>query len=420
MELSFDHPSKLTQVHHQAIVSSILSHLPSDSLNPDSLQSDTLALCSFYSTLPLSTQLEIASSLSPSIEFPIPLSFLLQQQPFIQSAQAWTPIPSSDDYRVPAAHKSGGLSLLDQEIVSKIRSVGTEILKQLGKKILSGNFNLTQISFPIRCMQASTALHNTLNTFQMIPFYLTRAAGTKDLLERFKLIIISTLSSFVYTSTFEKPLNPVLGETQHGVLEDGTQLYSEQTSHHPPISSFFIEGNAYKIYGYFNYTAKAGLNSVTVTNIGKRNYEFFDGYKAVVTCPEELFSGTFFGGMRHESLGTMQASDSEGHTCLINIGKIRGKPSDYLEGQIKNQDSNSICTLTGTYLGYLEFDRIRYWDVRENHPFKIKYTQILQSDSECRKDILTLRSGDINAAQQAKEDLENLQRLDRKLRGKHS
>lgn len=310
--------------------------------------------------------------------------------------------------------------MLDSEIVSKIRSVGTEILKQLGKKILSGNFNLTQISFPIRCMQANTALHNTLNTFQMIPFYLTRAVGTKDLLERFKLIIISTLSSFVHTSTFEKPLNPVLGETQHGELEDGTQLYSEQTSHHPPISSFFIEGNGYKVHGYFNYTAKAGLNSVTVTNVGRRKYEFFDGYKAEVTCPEELFSGTFFGTMRHESLGTMQASDSEGHTCLINIGKIRGKPSDYLEGQVKKQDSDTICTLTGTYLGYLEFDRVRYWDVRESHPFSIKYTQVLASDSECRKDIVTLRSGDINAAQQAKEELENLQRFDRKLRAKHS
>lgn len=421
MEPTINHPSRLSPAQHQTIVASLLHHVKGEELSSLSLESDLLALSAFYSSLPNSIQAEINSTLLSTIELPIPLPLLLQQQAYIKTALTWSPYTSlTDDYRVQGANKSGGLSLLDSAVVSKIRSVGTEVLKQLGKKILSGNFNLTQISFPIRCMQASTALHNTLNTFQMVPLYITRAVATKDPLERLKLIIVSTLSSFVHTSTFEKPLNPILGETQHGLLEDGTQLFCEQTSHHPPVSSFFIEGNAYKIYGYFNYTAKAGLNSVTVSNIGKRTFEFYDGYKAVVTCPEELFSGTFFGTMRHESLGTMQATDNEGHSCVISLGKIKGKPSDYLEGQIRKGDSGPISTLTGTYLGYLEFDRVRYWDVRTVNPFSIKYTQILNSDSELRKDILALRTGEINYAQQAKEELENLQRLDRKLRGKHS
>ena len=421
MEPTINHPSRLSPAQHQAILSSILHHVQGQNLPSPPLDSDLQALSTFYSSLPNSIQAEINSNLSSTLELPIPLPWLLQQQAYINSAITWSPYTSlTDDYRVQGANKSGGFSLLDPIVVTKIRSVGTEILKQLGKKILSGNFNLTHISFPIRCMQASTVLQNTLKTFQMIPLYITRAVATKDPLERLKLVIVSTLSSFVNTSTFEKPLNPILGETQHGLLEDGTQLYSEQISHHPPVSSFFIEGNLYKIYGYFNYTAKAGLNSVTVSNIGKRTFEFFDGYKAVVSCPEELFSGTFFGTMRHESLGTMQASDNEGHTCLISIGKIKGKPSDYLEGQIRKEGSGTVSMLTGTYLGYLEFDGVRYWDERTVNPFSIKYTQTLDSDSESRKDIKALRTGDINYAQQAKEELEDLQRLDRKLRGKNS
>jgi Oxysterol-binding protein len=346
------------------------------------------------------------------------LERVLKQQLTIQHASSWDYIQNKEDYRVQGAYKSGGLALLDSTTVSKIRSVGTEILKQLGKKILSGKFNLTQISFPIRCMQASTALHNSLNTFQMIPLYLTKAVTLYEKLERLKLIITSVISSFVYTSTFEKPLNPILGETLVGELEDGTQLFAEQTSHHPPISQFYIVGNGYNIHGYFNYTAKAGMNSITVTNLGKRIYEFYDGYKIIITCPEEVFSGTFLGTMRHESLGVMNFSDNEGYTGSITLGKVKGKPSDYITGVIKNSKGIVVTNLQGTYLGYLEFDGIRYWDARYVRNYSIKYAPSLISDSENRPDIIALRTGNIETAQTAKEELENIQRNDRKLRGK--
>lgn len=38
------------------------------------------------------------------------------------------------------------------------------------------------------------------------------------------------------------PLNPILGETLVQVSESGMHLYCEQTSHHPPITNFLIEG----------------------------------------------------------------------------------------------------------------------------------------------------------------------------------
>ena len=352
------------------------------------------------------------------LQDPSALESCLKHQAVIESANNFNYIETKDNFRIEGANKSGGLSLLDQTIVSKIRSVGTEILKQLGKKILSGKFNLTQVSFPIRCMQANTALHNTLNTFKMIPLYINKAVNTFDHVERMKLVIVSILSSFLYTSTFEKPLNPILGETLTGVLEDGTKLFAEQTSHHPPVSSFFVDGNGFKIFGYFNYTAKAGLNSITVTNLGKRIFQFFDGYSVTLTCPEEVFSGTFLGTMRHESLGTIQASDNEGNTCTVTIGKIKGKPSDYLQGIIFDRDKRPIANLQGTYLGYLDFDGVRYWDARFLRPFEINYLRVLESDAENRKDILVLRSGNVDFAQAAKEELENIQRNDRKLRTK--
>ncbi|OMJ84354.1 hypothetical protein SteCoe_14580 [Stentor coeruleus] len=345
---------------------------------------------------------------------------LMLNQRIIEIALNWKPIPEKDDYRVQEASSYGGLALQDAVVLSKIRSVATEILKQLGRKIISGDFNLTQTSFPIRCMQASTSLHNILDTFRMIPLYITRAVATKDRLERFKLTIVSVLSSFLFTSTFEKPLNPILGETQQAVLEDGTRMFSEQSSHHPPVSHFYIDGSGYKAHGYFNFSASAGLNSVTVTSQGKRIFQFYDGYTVMLSCPEELFSGTFFGTMRHETLGSMAATDTEGHNCLIAFSKVRGKPSDYVQGTIKNLQGKELSKLEGTYLGYLEFSGVRYWDARYIKPYKITYPQLLLSDSECRKDMCVLKTGDIERAQAAKEELENIQRNDRKLRSIYS
>ena len=55
---------------------------------------------------------------------------------------------------------------------------------------------------------------------------------------------------------FEKPLNPVLGETFQAKSIDGAKIYVEQTSHHPPITNFLMEGPAhfpYKLYGNLEF-----------------------------------------------------------------------------------------------------------------------------------------------------------------------
>ena len=46
----------------------------------------------------------------------------------------------------------------DKELTSRLRGVGSEILKTVGRKILNGDFNLTTISFPIRCMSPISLL----------------------------------------------------------------------------------------------------------------------------------------------------------------------------------------------------------------------------------------------------------------------
>lgn len=117
-----------------------------------------------------------------------------------------------------------------------MRSVGAYVIAQIGKKILSGDMNLTKISFPIRAMIAKSALERNLQSTIFFPLYLNRASMSPNPIERLKLVLTATIATFYINLSFLKPLNPILGETLQGSLNDGTTLFAEQISHHPPIS----------------------------------------------------------------------------------------------------------------------------------------------------------------------------------------
>jgi len=71
-------------------------------------------------------------------------------------------------------------------------------------------------------------------------------------------------------------------------------------------------------------------------------------------------------------------------------------------------------------MGFIDFDGVRYWDLRDSDQFM--YFPIpfgkrsLESDSTKRADSVTLATGNVEQAQVEKERLEVLQRGDRKLR----
>ena len=73
-------------------------------------------------------------------------------------------------------------------------------------------FNIILIIFKLACL---------------FPTLLNKAVSQKDPLERMKLVITTCLSSFYWTNTFLKPLNPILGETLEGYFNDGTKVYGE-------------------------------------------------------------------------------------------------------------------------------------------------------------------------------------------------
>ena len=183
-----------------------------------------------------------------------------------------------DYFRPKNSNKKGGIDFNNKEITSLLRSMAGDIIGQIGKKIFSGDFNLTTISFPIKVMLPITILQAIARTLFQYPYYL-ELAKEKDIIEKFKYSIVASISSFYCSTLFLKPMNPVIGETYEAAYSDGSLIYLEQTSHHPPISHYEIKGpnKCFYVSGYSTFKSSAGINSLTVINKGKRKIQFKDG-----------------------------------------------------------------------------------------------------------------------------------------------
>lgn len=108
---------------------------------------------------------------------------------------------------------------------------------------------------------------------------MTAAAAAKDPVERMKHIMLTSVTYLYPLHNWGKPLNPILGETFQARLKDGSMIYMEQISHHPPISYTYFVGpdDSFKFYGYTEIAVKLRVNSVYLEVTGWKYVEFPDG-----------------------------------------------------------------------------------------------------------------------------------------------
>lgn len=81
----------------------------------------------------------------------------LRGSDLVEFIRNWSFINNHDDTRVAHAHVKGGL-IGKESMTKKYRHIAREIIGIVGKKILSGNFNLSTVSFPIKAMIGESAL----------------------------------------------------------------------------------------------------------------------------------------------------------------------------------------------------------------------------------------------------------------------
>ena len=91
---------------------------------------------------------------------------------------------------------------------------------------------------------------------------MNKAAEQTDPIERMKYVTTFLVYNFnnqlagLYCNPLycksKAPLNPILGETFQSMKSDGTVIYLEQTSHHPPTSNYHLVGpeKNYELFGF--------------------------------------------------------------------------------------------------------------------------------------------------------------------------
>lgn len=91
--------------------------------------------------------------------------------------------------------------------------------------------------------------------------------------------------------------------------------------------------------------------------------------------------------------------------CKIDFQEEAGlfssnkNPTDYFEGQILKTDENNQIygNVKGSWLEYIEFDGVRYWDIAYVDPAKLIHTGgPLDSDCRYREDLIYLAKKDVN------------------------
>jgi hypothetical protein len=82
---------------------------------------------------------------------------------------------------------------------------------------------------------------------------------------------------------------------------------------------------------------------------------------------------------------------------------------DYLTGSIFDSSGGIISQISGNYMGYIDFDEQRYFDVRAMEIYEVTshpLDQSLKSDSRLRPDSIELFKNNVEQAQTNKEELE--------------
>lgn len=98
------------------------------------------------------------------------------------------------------------MDFTDKAVVDTLRGVGWDLIKQIGKKIISGDFNLTAISMPIKVMIPLTILQTIALSVFNYPYFLSVANFYPDPIEKMKFVITACVSCFHKSSHFQKPV----------------------------------------------------------------------------------------------------------------------------------------------------------------------------------------------------------------------
>ncbi|XP_049587846.1 oxysterol-binding protein-related protein 3 isoform X1 [Syngnathus scovelli] len=303
--------------------------------------------------------------------------------------------------------------------------------------------DLSKVAMPVH-------LNEPLNTLQRLSEeleyseLLDQAADTNDPFERMVFIATFVISGYAssYYRTGGKPFNPVLGETYECDRPDkGFQFIAEQVSHHPPISACHAESKNFvfwqdvrcknKFWGKSMEIVPVGSTHVTLPGSGD-HYE----WNKVTSCIHNILSGQRW--IEHYGEISIRNSNSDACQCKITFVKARWNSSgNEVEGTITDQKGNVIHRLFGkwheaVYCGdppsatciwranVMPVEHEQYYGFTkfavELNEMDASLKELLPpTDTRLRVDQRLLEEGKVEAAEEQKQRIEQLQRERRRV-----
>ncbi|CAO2649835.1 Nn.00g011270.m01.CDS01 [Neocucurbitaria sp. VM-36] len=167
--------------------------------------------------------------------------------------------------------------------------------------------DLSRVTLPTFILEPRSMLERITN-FMAHPETMLPIPKVEDPIQRFVAVTKFYLSGWhIKPPGVKKPLNPILGEifTSYWDYPDGTKGYyiAEQTSHHPPKSSYFfmapehhirIDGTLKPRSKFLGNSAASMMEGIAVLRLLNTGERFF------VTQPNMYARGILFGTMKYE------------------------------------------------------------------------------------------------------------------------
>ncbi|KAM4600786.1 oxysterol-binding protein-related protein 3 isoform 2-T2 [Polymixia lowei] len=303
--------------------------------------------------------------------------------------------------------------------------------------------DLSKVAMPVQ-------LNEPLNTLQRLceeleySDLLDKAASTQDPFER--MVYIATFAVSGYASSYYragKPFNPVLGETYECDRPDkGFRFVAEQVSHHPPISACHAESKNFTFRQDMRWKNKFWGKSMEIVPVGTMHVAlpgFGDYYEwnKVTSCIHNILSGQRW----IEHYGEISIKNTSSDICQCKITFVKAKywnsSVNEVEGTITDLKGKVIHRLfgkwhEGVYCGdppsatciwranAMPVDHEQYYGFTR---FAIELNELdpalklllPPTDTRLRQDQRLLEEGNLEAAEEHKQRIEQLQRERRRV-----
>ncbi|XP_062985090.1 oxysterol-binding protein-related protein 3 isoform X2 [Elgaria multicarinata webbii] len=304
--------------------------------------------------------------------------------------------------------------------------------------------DLSKVAMPVE-------LNEPLNTLQRLceeleySDLLDKAAHTPNLYER--MVYVAAFAVSAYASSYyragSKPFNPVLGETYECVREDkGFQFFSEQVSHHPPISACHAESDNFVFWQDIRWKNKFWGKSMEIVPVGTTHVilpAFRDHYEwnKVTSCIHNILSGQRW----IEHYGEIIIKNLNDHSCHCKLTFVKTKYWNHniheIEGSVLDKNGKVVHRLFGKwheniYCGtsssanciwranpmpkdYEQWYGFTQFALELNELDPLTRPLLPSSDTRFRPDQRLLEEGNIEGAEVQKQRIEQLQRERRKV-----